>query len=84
METQKKLITFFQSNQFCLNASKTEFIVFSKTKLTTNTHMVLDNVVIDEKQAIKYLGVHTDRLLTFKKETKHTKKWLPVLKLFVQ
>ena len=40
METQK-LITFFQSNELCLNASKTEFIVFSKTKRTANTQMVL-------------------------------------------
>ena len=47
--------------------------------------MVVDNVVIDEKEAIKYLGVHIDRLLTFQEETKHIlKKWLPVLRLFIQ
>ena len=61
MKTQK-LITFFQSNELSLNASKTEFIVFNKTKRTTNTHMVVDNVVIDEKEAIKCLGVHIDGL----------------------
>ena len=33
--------------------------------------MVVDNVVIDEKEAIKYLGVHIDRLLNFQEETKH-------------
>ena len=33
--------------------------------------MVVDNVVIDEKEAIKYLGVHIDRLLIFQEETKH-------------
>ena len=49
METQK-LITFFQSNELSLNASKTEFIVFSRTKRTANTQMVVDNVVIDGKK----------------------------------
>ena len=33
--------------------------------------MVVDNVVIDDKEAIKYLGVHIDRLLNFQEETKH-------------
>ena len=60
METQK-LITLFQSNELSLNASKTKFIVSRKTKRTANTQMVVDNVVIDEKEAIKYLGVHIDR-----------------------
>ena len=84
METQK-LITFFQSNELSLNASKTEFIVFSKTKRSANTQMVVDNVVIDEKEAIKYIGVHIDRLLTFQEEAKHIlKKWLTALKLFIQ
>ena len=84
-ETQK-LITFFQSNELSLNASKTEFIVFIKTKGTANTQKVVDNVVIDEKEAIKYLGVHIDILLTFQEETKKhmLKKLLPVLRLFIQ
>ena len=73
METQK-LITFFQSNELSLNALKTEFIVLSKTKQTANAQMVDDNVVIDEKEAIKYLGVRIDRLLTFQEETKHILK----------
>ena len=74
MEIQK-LITFFQSNELRFNASKTEFIIFSETKLTTNTQMVIDNVVIDEKEAMKYLGVYVDRLLNFPRRNKtHTKK----------
>ena len=84
METQK-LITFFQSNELSLHASKTEFIVLSRTKRTTSTHMVVDNVVIDGKEATKNLGVHIDRLLTFQEETNYIlKKWLPVLRLFKQ
>ena len=76
------LMTFFQSNELSLNASKTEFIVFSKTKRIAKTQMVVDSVVIDEKEAIKYLGVHIDRLLTFQEETKHIpKKWLPTKKM---
>ena len=63
-----ELITFFQSNEISLNGSKTEFIVFSKTKRTTNTHMVVDKKLIDEKEAIKYF--HNDKLLTFQEETK--------------
>ena len=69
-ETQN-LITFLQSNHFNFNAFKTEIIVFKTTKRTTNTHMFVDNVLIYEKEAIKYLGVHTDRLLTFQ-ETQNT------------
>ena len=68
------LITSFQSNELGLNASKTEFIVFSKTKRTTNAQMDVEIVVIDEKEAIKYLGIHIDRLLTFQEETKHILK----------
>ena len=84
METQKQY-TLFQSHELSLHASKTEFIVFSNTKRTTNTHMVVDNVAIDEKEAIKYLGFHVDRLLTFQEETKHIQKnWLPLLRLFIQ
>ena len=79
-----KVNNFFQSNELSLNASKTEFIVFSKTKRTANTHMVVDIVVIDEKEAIKYLGVHIDRLLTFQEESKHILKKMPVLRLFIQ
>ena len=78
-----KINLFFQSNELSLNASKTKFIVFSKTKRTTNTHMAVDIVVIDEKEAIKHLGVQIDRLLTFQEATKHKlKKWLPVLRLY--
>ena len=48
--------------------------VFTKTKRTTNTPMVVENVLIDEKEAIKYLDVHIDILSTFQEETKHTIK----------
>ena len=40
METQK-LNTLFQSNELSLNAFKTELKVITKTKRTTNTHMLL-------------------------------------------
>ena len=67
-------MNFFSNRMICLNASKTDFIVFSKTKRTTNTHMVVDNKVIDEEEAIRYVGVNIDNLLTFQKETKHILK----------
>ena len=50
METQK-LITFFQSNELSLNASKTEFIVFSKTKRTANTQMVVDKSLMKKRRS---------------------------------
>ena len=43
----QKLNTFSHSNGLSLNNSKTEFS-FGKTKRTTNTHMVVDNVAIDD------------------------------------
>ena len=65
-----KINYFFQSKELRLITSKTIFIVFSKTKLPTNTHMVVDNVVIDERESIKYLGVHllTDYYFSKKKQ----------------
>ena len=42
--------------------------------------MVVDNVVIDEKDAIKYLGVYIDRLLIFQEEKKHILKMAAVVK----
>ena len=38
--------------------------------------MVVEHVVIDDKETIKYLGVHFDRSLTFQEETKRILKKL--------
>ena len=47
--------------------------------------MVVDTVVIDEKEGTNYLGVHIVRLLTFHEGKKHKiKKWLQVLRLIIQ
>ena len=73
-EETKKIIPFFQSNGLSLIASKTEFIVFTKTKRTTNTYIVVDNIVIDEKEAIKVLGIQIDRIKACQEETKYMLK----------
>ena len=62
------------SNSSTYNASKTEFIVFSKP----HKNLVMENLKFEVKgqsiratNSIKYLGVYLDRNLVFQEEVKH-------------
>ena len=72
-----KLTSYSKEHQLSLNASKTEFIVFSKIARKNQKELSkIDGALVEEKQEIKYLGVHIDNRLTFQSEVKFLlKKW---------
>ena len=66
-----KLTSCFKKHQLSLNASKTEFIVFSKIARKNQKELLkIDGALVEEKHEIKYLGVHIDNRLTFQSEVK--------------
>ena len=62
---------FQKKHQLSLNASKTEFIVFSKIAIKNQKELLkINGALVEEKQEIKYLAVHIDNRLTFQSEVK--------------
>ena len=66
-----KLTNYFKEHQLSLNASKTEFIVFSKiARKNLEELLKIDEKIVEEKEEFKYVGVHRDNILTFQSEAK--------------
>ena len=60
---------YFESHLLIINASKTEFIVFSKPrKNRVMENLKLEGQSIKATNSIEYLGVYLDRSLTFQEE----------------
>ena len=67
-----KLIQFFHEHHLTVNTSKTEFMIFGRSKRKDfSEQIILDSIPTDEKPEVKYLGVHIDNNLTFQEEVKH-------------
>ena len=82
-----KLTSYFKLHQLSLNASRTEFIIFSKIARKNQKKLLyIDGALVEEKQEIKYLGVHIDNRLTFQSEAKFLlkKRWLLEWKPYTQ
>ena len=55
-------------NKLTLNADKTEFLVFSNRKIQNfNNSIILNNTQVTPSLSCKFLGIHLDNKLTFKK-----------------
>ena len=70
----ENLLKFFQAHRLNINASKTEFIVFSKpskNKEMEELRLKIGNHLIKPKESVKYLGIHLDRNLTYQQEVKN-------------
>ena len=67
----------FQRTSTEIKRLKTEFIVFSKIARKNQKELLkIDGSLVEEKQEIKYSGVHIDNRLTFQCEVKILlKKW---------
>ena len=66
-----KLIRYFHEHHLTVNTSKTEFIIFIKSKrIDFNEQIIIDSIPIDVKPEVIYLGVHIDSNLTFPEEVK--------------
>ena len=71
-QNANKLIRFFHEHHLTVNTSKTEFMIFGKSKRKDfSEQIILDSIPIDEKTEVKYLKVHIDSNLTFQEEVKH-------------
>ena len=70
-QNANKLIRLFHEHHLTINTSKTEFMIFGKSKRKDfSEQIILDSIPIDEKPEVKYLGVHIDSNLTFQEEVK--------------
>ena len=71
-QNTNKLIRFFHEHHLTVNTSKTEFMIFGKSKRNDfSEQIILDSIPIDEKPEVIYLGGHIDSNLTFQEEVKH-------------
>jgi hypothetical protein len=65
-----KLIDWFKVNKLSLNVSKTNYILFTKSKKLKEIalpNLYIDNQIIQEAQYAKFLGVYLDKNLTWEK-----------------
>ena len=53
---------WFQANRLSLNASKSNYQVFSKSKVS-ELNMILQNTKVERKTTVKYLGLYVDENL---------------------
>ena len=75
-QNANKLIRFFHEHHLTVNTSKTEFMIFGKSKRKDFSEQIILESILDEKPEEKYLGVHIDSSLTFQEEVKHIlRKW---------
>ena len=72
----KNLLVFFQNHQLNLNATKTEFIIFSKKSKSqeTNYELTVSNQKVSHTKTIKYLGILLSENLTYQVGVKNILK----------
>ena len=70
-QNANNLIRYFHEHHLTVNTSKTEFMIFGKSKRKDfNEQIIIDSIPIDEKPEVKFLGVHLDSNLIFQEEVK--------------
>ena len=67
----EKFNEWFKSNKLSINADKTKFILFHKSRQSMNLSLKLpdlkiNNVLIEQKEYLKFLGVIIDQNLSWK------------------
>jgi hypothetical protein len=62
------LVDYFKSNKLKLNATKTEYIIFTNSKKTSDSALCINGIEVTEKSNAKYLGVILDKRLTYQKQ----------------
>ena len=68
----KKLDAWFKVNKLSLNVSKTNYMVFGKTKgVSDNCHIYINDVELEQVSSTKFLGVYIDDKLNWHKHILH-------------
>ena len=60
-----KLSRWLQSNYLTLNESKTMYQIYSKRKINSNINVKINDVFIERKNTVKYLGIYIDENMKF-------------------
>ena len=68
----KKLDAWFKVNKLSLNVSKTNYMVFGKTKgVSDNCHININDVELEQVSSTKFLGIYIDNKLNWHKHILH-------------
>ena len=70
-EELEHISLWLKINKLSLNIKKTHFMVFTSKKQIEKVSVSIDGHPIDEEKSTKFLGVHIDNKLTWKKHIKH-------------
>jgi len=62
---------WFKSNKLTLNVKKTNFIIFSRTSVSTKNKIILGSNEIEQVSCITFLGVHIDDKLSWTQHIAH-------------
>ena len=67
----KKVINWFSANKLMLNLSKTHTMLFSNKRNKGNLELNIQNIQLEEKEVLSFLGVKIDNKLLWKSHIKH-------------
>ena len=68
------LSTWFKCNKLSLNLTKTKYIIFGSKVLPLNPpNLLIDNVIIEKVDNMKFLGFYLDSKLTWREHVRHTR-----------
>ena len=66
----RKIHYWLKSNRLCLNASKTKYMIFNKTKHKIQTNLKIDDIVLEEVNEFNFLGLNVSNSADWKSHTK--------------
>ena len=67
----KRVNRWLRCSKICLNADKTKFMLFSYRKEFMLPGIFIDDCLIEECDALKYLGIYLDAHLSFKQHVRY-------------
>ena len=67
----RRLITWFSANKLVINLSKTNCMLFSNKRGNSRLSITIDNITLEEKDIITFLGVNIDNKLNWKSHIQH-------------
>ena len=68
------VVNWMSANKLTVNFEKTNIVVFNKTEKQNSNKLTIGQKTIESKDAAKYLGIHIDKELNFRKHIKIVKQ----------
>ena len=66
-----KVLIWFAANKLSINLSKTNAMLFSNKRGNPKLNIILQNIVIKDKDVVTFLGVEVDKKLSWKNHINH-------------